>query len=96
MSERIRELGDRAQALGKLTGHEGWELLRKELEERREAFERTLGRRLLGGGIDSDPVDQRHIDYQRGYWRGVRDVLESPSKAQNALDDALRRMEEHA
>lgn len=95
-ADRRRALGDRAQALGKLEGNEGWELLRKELEERREAFEHTLGRRLLVGGLEADPVNQRQIDYQRGYWRGVRDILDSPKRAQEALADALKRMEDHA
>lgn len=94
--ERRRLLGDRARALSKLEGHEGWELLGKELQERREVFERTLGRRLLSGGLEAELVDQRHIDYQRGYWRGVRDILDSPVRAQQALDDALKRMEDHA
>jgi hypothetical protein len=41
----------------------------------------VIGRSLMGG----DEIDQRRVDYERGYWMGVMDVLNAPESAEKAL-----------
>lgn len=39
-------------------------------------------------------VDQRQIDYDRGYWDGVLAMLQEPEKAQQRLETRIRQLEE--
>lgn len=95
-SSRLKELGDKAQTLEKLQASEAWQMLVAEFTAQLENYEKTLARRLLSGGVDADPVDQRAIDYQRGFRRGVQAVLGSSEAAKSALANAQKRMEGHA
>lgn len=95
-ADRLKAVGDKAQALGKLDTNEGWILLKSEWAKQKQDYEQSLSRRLLSGGKDAEPVNQRDIDYQRGYWRGVQAILGSPDAAKAALVEAQKRMEGHA
>lgn len=96
LRQEIKEIGDKARALKKLENHEGWEVLKKDFVDQQESYERRIAREMTRLGRDAEPINQRHIDYQRGFWRGVQAVLGSPEAAQKALENALKRTEEHA
>ena len=87
--DRIRKLGDQARELTKLKEQPGWATLREILEERRQAVSRSLGHGLVTGGIDAAPVDQRKIDYQRGFFAGAQWILDNPEHAEKILAAAL-------
>jgi len=94
-ADKIRALGDRARELGKLKNNSGWSELESLILELRSAYEERLARRLLSGGVNADPVDQRSIDYQRGFFRALDLVLQAPDNAEKALETALKGMEKH-
>jgi hypothetical protein len=86
-SERLKEIGYRAAELAKLKDHEAWTVLRQVLETKKERWQRGLTKRLIAGEI----VDQRDLDYQRGFWAGAFYVLDNPEKAEDSLKAALRK-----
>jgi hypothetical protein len=90
-SERIRALGDAARELEKLEGHPGWEALKSEFGRMESSYSQSLARKLVSGGISAKPVDQREIDYQRGFFAAVRAILRAPDNAKAALEKALER-----
>lgn len=88
--ERVAELGDLARDLAKLTEHPSWSVLRSEFDKRKTAYLAKLVRKLAAGGVEAPPVNQREIDYQRGFLRGAQAVLDSPDNALKMLEKALR------
>ena len=90
-SQKVRELGDTVRELAKLVEHPSWPALRSEFEKRKEAHVTKIARDLAAGGIDAKPIDQRHIDYTRGFLRGAQAVLDTPGNALAALEEALRK-----
>lgn len=89
--KKIRDLGTRAQALGKLKDHPSWAVLEDTFEKTRAAYLDSLSRKLIAGGIDAAPLDQRQLDYKRGFWAGAKAVLDNPDDVQEALEAALRK-----
>ena len=94
-SRVIKELGDKAQDLSKLKDHPSWEVLRSEFEAKRLKYMDRLAARLMRGGLNANPLDQREIDYQRGFFDGAQWILDNPEFAESSLENALKRMEEH-
>lgn len=81
--------GDTARELAKLTEHVAWPTLRAVFAEAREKAERRLAREMFSGGETHAPLDQRAIDYRRGFLRGCQAVLDAPELAQHAFQKAL-------
>ena len=90
-SPKVRELGDTVRELAKLTEHPSWRTLRSEFEKRKDAYITKIARDIAAGGIDAKLIDQREIDYTRGFLRGAQAVLDTPGNAMDALEKALRR-----
>lgn len=78
--ERIRLLQD----------HVGFKALRDLAEEQRTAYLINLARQI---GHSSEPVDQRVLDYKRGFFNGMMWVLQVPiterfkAELEKALDE---------
>lgn len=89
MRRDVAKKGTIAQDLAKLTEHPSWPVLREEFAKAREQAERRLAREMLSGGETKEPVDQRKIDYRRGFLRGAQAVLDQPELAQHAFEKAL-------
>ena len=87
MSREIGVLGDRAQALAKLRDMPEWQALRNEVDVWRDRKTKALASRLLSTGI----VDQRDIDFQRGFLKGMEWLLDSPELTEKALIQAIER-----
>ena len=83
----IGVLGDRAQALAKLRDMPEWAALRNEVDVWRDRKTKALASRLLSTGI----VDQRDIDFQRGFLKGMEWLLDSPELTEKALIQAIER-----
>lgn len=88
-SSQLRETGTKAQELAKLTEHPAWDTLRREFELRKQHYLSNLARKLVAGGPDAAPLDQREIDYQRGFLRGAQAVLDTPENAIAQLEKLL-------
>jgi hypothetical protein len=82
--ERIA-LREEKVTLGLLEQHPGWLLLIREWEARREKERILFEAVILAGGPAAHPVDQRKVDYERGYWAGVRDCIDTPTRAKKWL-----------
>lgn len=54
-------------------------------------YHNKLARRLTTGGLYAPPLDQREIDYQRGFFAGARWILDNPEMAEGELRKALER-----
>lgn len=90
-SQEIKLLGDRAQSLSKLVDHPSWQTLRDELDRVKEQYMGRLARKLVSGGISATPIDQREIDYQRGFFSGAEWILANPEQAESSFAKALER-----
>jgi hypothetical protein len=64
MSDRA----DRLELITRLQGHAGTEAALAEIKQLRIEYEANLGRTLTRTDA---PVDQREIDYKRGFFRGM-------------------------
>lgn len=71
---------DRSHRVAALKQHPAWEDLKAEWAEVKEDRTFGLGRKFLTG----TPLDQRSIDMERGFWRGVAAVLDTPERAEQA------------
>jgi hypothetical protein len=91
--DALRTLGTRAQAVAKLNGTEGWQALVEEWTERRRKYGQTMTQKLLSGGISAAPIDQREIDYQRGFFAAVAAILGTPERMATELEKALERQD---
>lgn len=92
-SQIIKEKGDLARELGKLKEHPSWEFLRVEVSRKRSEYLAGLLRKLMREGVNADPIDQREIDYQRGFWAGAKWVTDNPDLAESALAAALKKVD---
>lgn len=90
-ADKIRVLGDRARELSKLQEHPSWPILKTELERVRDLYVGRLARTFATGGISALPLNQREIDYQRGFFRGAKWILDNPDMAESTLMKALER-----
>ena len=92
-SHIIRELGDLAQDLGKLKDTPAWARLQAEYEKAKETYVDGQARKLVSGTLKAEALDQRAIDYQRGFFRGCEHILQMPSRAEGALNSAVKKQE---
>lgn len=83
---RVRELVAEVQALDGLREHAGWKALLKKAQADAENFMSSVARRLMAGVA----IDQREIDFKRGYLAGALDVIERPERAMEGLEVAAR------
>jgi hypothetical protein len=83
----IGVLGDRAKALAKLKGTDGWRTLKEIYEERRVDYVRVLGKKALLRGAE---FNQREIDFNAGYFYGVQSLLGKPEQFEKNMEAALQ------
>jgi hypothetical protein len=88
-SDKLRDAGDLARELAKLKEHPAWTTLRLEFEERKEAHLAKQARDLMAGGPEIEPINQRKLDYQRGFLRGAAAVFTAPDNAVAELERLL-------
>lgn len=89
----MQQIAEQAQTLSELKKHPSWRLLRQIFERKQTKYFDALASRLMRGGIDSPPLDQRELDYQRGFWAGARWILDNPEQAERSLELALKRVQ---
>lgn len=89
MPNDISRKGDLARELKKLTEHRSWPVLKALWAEEKERLVRATARAMFSGNETLKEVDQRMIDYRRGYLRGVDDVLNAPDRAVLMFEKAV-------
>lgn len=82
-------VADRAASLRKLKDHPSWITLREEWDAQKKQHMERLATQLLAGGPTGPPVNQREIDYRRGFIHGAELILNNPDKIESTLE-ALR------
>lgn len=92
-ARRLTELEQRARRLGELKEHPSWLLLREIFEAKRQRSFAVLMKQLMNGGAQAPPLDQRTLDFERGFWAGANWILENPEQAEKTLQSALNRAE---
>lgn len=71
MEQVEQSRADRLELISKLAGIAAVDAALEEIREMKRTYEANLGRALLTGTRTSPPVNQREIDYQRGFYRGL-------------------------
>lgn len=83
---RVQKIVEDVRMFDGLREHAGWRRLRDAIKAEREGFLLSLARRLMSG----EEVDQRMIDFYRGYFQGALDTVERPEVAERNLERAAR------
>lgn len=75
---------DRRALFATVKTHAAWPHLVEHYKELRKNYSDALGAKIMAGTV----VDQRELDFRRGYWAGVFAVLTSPEAAEQAYVQA--------
>lgn len=62
---------DRLELIARLKGNAAVTAAREEIVAMKREYETNLGHTLMTGTRLAPPVNQREIDYQRGFYRGL-------------------------
>jgi len=84
-------LGDLAQDLVKLQNLPEWGAFRKRYEELHEQAVRRMAADMLSGGETAEPLDQRKVDYRRGYLKACDDFVAYPERLVARFEKAMER-----
>lgn len=58
--------------MSRLLEHPGFQMLTERVKEKREQYRLNLATGIgMTGDWNAPPVDQREIDYKRGFWNGA-------------------------
>ncbi len=87
-------LGDLAQDLVKLQASPQWAAFRKRYEEIKDQAARKMASEMLSGGEGADPIDQRQVDYRRGYLRGCDDFVAYPERLVARFEKVMERKQD--
>ena len=87
-----RNLMTRSASLNALSQHPSWPELENVVLEQRERLEREMLRRALhaSAGRFAAPVNQREVDYLRGFIGGMEWMVAVPTSAQTTLENYLK------
>lgn len=80
--------GNRAKALHELKEHRGWQELHDVYSDVFKRWQRHVATDLLRNGAE---INQREIDYQRGFMDAWQTILAQPDRAEKRFEEALRR-----
>ena len=83
------DLGNRVQALAALRENRGWPELAQIVKERMEREFLLLSHALMRG----EPWSQEELAYKRGFFAGMKFLLDSPDLNESKLERALRQQE---
>ena len=68
-----------------LKATDGWQILAETFEKQRAGYYEALARDLMRG----KDIDQRKLDYNRGFFESVEQLLEAPENAEKLLKRAV-------
>lgn len=86
-----KQLRERQVRLTVLAQHPAWQELRDEFARQKERHLKKVAGELMGTAL----IDQREIDYYRGFWAGCGWLLNTAENAEDALEKALNRAKQH-
>lgn len=86
-AEKLKQLGDKAQKLGRLAESEGWAVLKEIVEREERKFEADV----LAALRKENGVDQNEVRAMFKAFDLVKYLLAHPEKAEKTLQNALRK-----
>ena len=89
-------LGDLARDMSKLQEHPEWAALQKNYADIKKRLEGKIARELLIGGERAEPIDQRKVDYRRGYLDACEEWLSYPAKVVARFEKQIERKQPSA
>lgn len=89
LEDRVDGLAEIHAPLKALAETDGWRILKQVFDRQRERYYDQLSRSLMAGA----EIDQRKLDFNRGFFESVEDLLEAPENAEKTLKKALERLE---
>ena len=78
-----------AAKLREIKDTDGWKTLVEVFEAAEKTYYANVTRQLMQGR----EINQRKLDYNRGVFDGVKQLLSQPDKAESVLKSALERLE---
>jgi hypothetical protein len=94
VDRQLALMGDLARELTKLQELPEWDALRQRMDEIRKLMERAMLSKLLIGNETVDPIDQRAVDYRRGYLKGTEDFLLYPERLVAQFEKVMERTQD--
>ncbi len=88
--EKIQLLSEQQVKLTELTHQPGWGILKSILATKRALFERNFMARNLSAVPTAEPLNQREVDYWRGFFACADYIIAAPEKAESTLESALK------
>lgn len=85
--EQARHLVTTSGALAALQSHPSWENLKGEIGVKEEKCRRVIMAMAMN---PNKPVDQRQIDYLRGFIGGMHYIVAVPESAESTLENYLK------
>jgi hypothetical protein len=85
--DKERQLRQRQEKLTALANHPSWPTLKESFEAKKNSHLNMIAAELLG----EDPINQRQLDWIRGYWQGCSWLLANPGMAEHSLEAALKK-----
>jgi hypothetical protein len=83
---KVQKIVERAHRFSGLKENPAWAELYEEVKRKKKNYMEGFARRLMAGEL----VDQREIDYHRGFYQGAVWILAHPEEAEAALERAAR------
>jgi hypothetical protein len=87
---KLAEIAERTAQLSDLKKLREWQTLCEVMEGKRERYFRNLAHELIHG---KEEVDQRKLDFYRGFWAGVFYLLANPEQAEREFERAAEKAE---
>lgn len=81
-----------SEDLRELAKTDGWKVLQEVFEAAEKSYYSTVTRQLMQGR----EINQRKLDFNRGMFEGVKQLLAQPDKAEAVLGKALERLADAA
>lgn len=81
---KVRRVVEDVRLFDGLRDHAGWQRLAQIVRAERDRFLNGLTSALWRGEV----VDQRKLDYTRGFYEGARWLIETPEQAEASLEQA--------
>lgn len=83
---KVQQVVADVRLLDHLREDAGWQVLHRRIIEQKEGFLHRLATRLMAGR----EVDQREIDFMRGFYAGAEETAEKPARSAADLEKAAR------
>jgi len=91
---QVEELAQRSLALERLQKQDDWQVLIDDYGRKKQAVRASYAKYLdLSSPTGILPIDQRELDYWRGFFAGAEWILDNPKRTANHFKHAFGKLE---